>query len=259
MPGSVARQMRSSSVGTEKLTWTLARRAASTSTSTSRLTIGPRVMRENGVRAHAELADARARQAVASLRRLVRVRRRADRDALPLPRRPRELATQHLGDVDLDPDRAAVPVVRRPVGTRLERADVTERAAVGAARVRVQRPVERHALDAVAARFGRAPRGTRRAWCSIEHVFVSVQADESDEMLWLSDAGSTWPLPSPFERHAPPQADAPVRRTPRRPSRRRRSRSSPRRRGRTRRSRGSPRTGRRGAARRGGGGRGRGR
>ena len=51
MPGSVARQMRSSSVGTEKLTWTLARRAASTSTSMSRLTIGPRVMRENGVRA----------------------------------------------------------------------------------------------------------------------------------------------------------------------------------------------------------------
>jgi len=40
-------------------------------------------------------------------------------------------------------------VVRRPVGPRLERADVAERAAVGAAHVRVERPGERHAAHPV--------------------------------------------------------------------------------------------------------------
>jgi hypothetical protein len=51
VPGSVARQIRSSTVGTEKLTCTFALRAASTSTSTSLRIIGPRVISENGVRA----------------------------------------------------------------------------------------------------------------------------------------------------------------------------------------------------------------
>lgn len=51
VPGSVARQIRSSRVGTEKLTCTFALRAAATSTSTSRRIIGPRVISENGVRA----------------------------------------------------------------------------------------------------------------------------------------------------------------------------------------------------------------
>ena len=50
VPGSVVRQTRSSSVGTETLTETSARRAASWSTSTSRQTSGPRVISENGVR-----------------------------------------------------------------------------------------------------------------------------------------------------------------------------------------------------------------
>src|SRR5207302_10665048 len=104
----------------------------------------------------AERLDAGACQPVAALRRLVRVGRCADRDGLPLPGRPRELTAQHLGDVRLDPDARAVALVRRPVGPRLERADVAERAPVGTAHVRVERPGERHAADSVegaAARF----------------------------------------------------------------------------------------------------------
>ena len=81
-----------------------------------------------------EHLDAGARQPVAALGGLVRVGRGADRDLLAAPRRARELAREHLGDVDLDADRAAVAVVGRPVGAQLERADVAERAAVHAAR-----------------------------------------------------------------------------------------------------------------------------
>ena len=44
VPGSVFCQTSWSSVGTEKVTWTSARRAASLSTSTSRTISGPRVM-----------------------------------------------------------------------------------------------------------------------------------------------------------------------------------------------------------------------
>ncbi len=50
VPGSVVRQTSSSSVGTENVTETSARRAASASTSTSRTISGPRVMIENGLR-----------------------------------------------------------------------------------------------------------------------------------------------------------------------------------------------------------------
>jgi hypothetical protein len=99
--------------------------------------------------------EARARQAVAAFRRLVRVGGRADRDVLALPGRPGELGPQHVGDVDLDADRPAVALVERPVGAVLEGADVAERAAVDAAHVRVQRPPERHALDAVERRLAR--------------------------------------------------------------------------------------------------------
>src|SRR5256885_1673923 len=73
----------------------------------------------------------------------------------PVPRRSRELGTQYRRHVDLHPDRAAVTVVRRPVGAPLESPDVAERAAVGAAHVRVERPPEPHSLDAVQ----RAPAG----------------------------------------------------------------------------------------------------
>ena len=87
--------------------------------------------------------------AVAALRRLVRIGRRADHDGLALPRRSRQLAAQHLGDVRLHPDARAVAVVRRAVGAPLERTDVTERAAVDAAHVGVERPPEAHALHTV--------------------------------------------------------------------------------------------------------------
>src|SRR4029079_7611762 len=80
---------------------------------------------------------------------LVGVGRGADRDGLASPRRPRELLAQDLRHVHLDADRAAVAVVEGPVGAQLERADVTERAAVRAAHVGVQRPGEPHALHAV--------------------------------------------------------------------------------------------------------------
>ena len=49
--GSVVRQISGSSVGTEKVTDTLAQRAASARTSASRTIIGPRVMIANGLRA----------------------------------------------------------------------------------------------------------------------------------------------------------------------------------------------------------------
>ena len=51
VPGSVRRQTSSSSVGTENVTETCARRAASASTSTSRTISGPRVMMLNGFEA----------------------------------------------------------------------------------------------------------------------------------------------------------------------------------------------------------------
>ena len=107
------------------------------------------------VRRGREDLEARARQPVAALGRLVRVGRGADDDARAFPGRPRELAREHLGDVDLHADRAPVAVVRRPVGAALEGADVTERAPVRATHVRVERPLEHHPLDAVE----RAPAG----------------------------------------------------------------------------------------------------
>ena len=57
--------------------------------------------------------------------------------------------TQDLDDVGLDPDAAAVAIVRRTVGPELEGAHVAERAAVRAAHVRVEAPLERHAGDAI--------------------------------------------------------------------------------------------------------------
>ena len=149
VPGSVVRQTSRSSVGTENVTVTWARRAASARTSTSRTISGPRVMSENGLRRPAERLEASSRQPVAALGRLVGIGCRADHDLLAAPRRPCELAREYVGDVDLDPDRTAVAVVGGPVGPELERAHVTERAAVHAAGVGVQRPPERHPLDAV--------------------------------------------------------------------------------------------------------------
>ena len=59
----------------------------------------------------AERLDAGAGQPVAPLGRLVRVGRGPDRYQLGVPRRSRELRAEHLGDVDLHPDRGAVAFV----------------------------------------------------------------------------------------------------------------------------------------------------
>src|SRR5205823_4953519 len=91
-------------------------------------------------------------QAIVALGRLVRIRGRSDDDALALPRSAAELTTEHLDDVRLDPDRAPVAVVRRPVGPLLEATDVAEGAAMGAAHVWIQRPAERHPGHAVQGR-----------------------------------------------------------------------------------------------------------
>ena len=96
-----------------------------------------------------ELDDARPGEAVAPFGGLVRVGRGADRHLLARPGAAGELGAEDVGDVRLDADRAAVAVVGGAIGPLLEGADVTERAAVDAAGVRVQRPGERHPLDAV--------------------------------------------------------------------------------------------------------------
>ena len=130
--------------------------AASTRTSRSRTIIGLRVIRLNGFDGVAERLEAAAGQPVAALGRLVRVGGRADRDGLAAATtaaRARVRSTS--ATFDLHPDRAPVAVVGRPVGPQLEGAHVAERAAVGAAHVRVQRPAEAHPLDAVQ----RAPAG----------------------------------------------------------------------------------------------------
>src|SRR6185503_2239149 len=82
---------------------------------------------------------------------------------------------EHVDDVDLDPDRAAVAVVPGAVRALLEAADVAERATVGAAHVRVQRPAEWHPADAVQ----RAPTGLlailRDHPRMVEQMFCFVQ------------------------------------------------------------------------------------
>ena len=63
VPGSVVRHTTGSSVGTENITETSARRDASCRTSTSRTISGPRVMSPNGARARASTSmQARVRR-----------------------------------------------------------------------------------------------------------------------------------------------------------------------------------------------------
>ena len=121
---------------------------ASGRTSRSRRIIGPRVMIAERVARLARAPRWQPRVSRYDLRRAGRVGRGADRDRLALPGPPREFAAQHLDDVRLDADRGAVAVVGGPVGGARS-ADVAEGAAVGAAHVRVQRPLERHALNPV--------------------------------------------------------------------------------------------------------------
>ena len=149
VPGSVVRQIASSSVGTENVTWTVGasrRLGEDVDVADDHRAAGDDAERVPGL---GERLEAAASQAEASLRRLVGIRGRPDDDRLVGPALPGELAAEHLDDVDLDPDRLAVAVVRRAVGALLERPDVAERASVGAAHVRVERPLEWHARHAV--------------------------------------------------------------------------------------------------------------
>ena len=100
---------------------------------------------------------------------------RRSRSARPSSSAARARARSTSATFDLDADRRAVAVVGRPVGPLLERPDVTERAAVHAAHVRVQRPVERHALDAVQRDLARLLAVLDPHPGCIEHMFVVVQ------------------------------------------------------------------------------------
>ena len=140
VPGSVVRQTRSSSVGRETYTLTGTSRAAAWRTSMSRTISGPRVTMESGVPDAASSADARTREPEPRFSRLVRIGRGAECDFVVLPGRARELAPEHLGDIWLDANRPAVPIVGRAICALLEVPDVTERAAVDAPHVRVERP-----------------------------------------------------------------------------------------------------------------------
>src|SRR5262249_40510304 len=90
--------------------------------------------------------------------------------AFVLPATPAQFFHEHLDEVRLDADRAAVAVVRRPSCATFEPADVAERAAMGATCVRVQRPSEAHALDAV-------ERGFARVFAYDDRGHVSSRAD----------------------------------------------------------------------------------
>ena len=88
--------------------------------------------------------DAAAGQPVTTLGRLVRIGGGADRDRLAAPGSAMELRAQHLDDVDLHAHACPVALVRGAVGAAFETAHVTECAAMRAAHVRVEAPVEAH-------------------------------------------------------------------------------------------------------------------
>ena len=118
-----------------------------------------------------ELVEACAREPEPALRRLVRVGRGAESDLVARPGRARELAAQNVCDVRLHPDRAPVAVVRGAVGALLEVPDVTERAAVHAAHVRVERPLERHPANLRERRLARLEAVLDAHRPRIEHMF----------------------------------------------------------------------------------------
>src|SRR5262249_61043201 len=105
-----------------------------------------------GVARAPQAREARARRRVSPLGGLVRIRGRADRDRAAAPGPAGKFDPEDLRDVHLAPDRAAVVVAGRAVGPPLECPHVAERAALSAPHVLVERPLERHALAAVARR-----------------------------------------------------------------------------------------------------------
>ncbi len=91
-----------------------------------------------------EFLETRSCESESALRGLIRIGRGAECDLLVSPGATRELPSEHLGDVLLHADRSAVAVVRGPVGSLFEMADVTERAPVDAPHVWVERPPKWH-------------------------------------------------------------------------------------------------------------------
>ena len=122
--------------------------------------------------------DGLARQLVVPFDRLIRIGRGADRDLLPCPRRPIQLAPEHVDDVVLDENDRRELVVGVHLELHVIAPGETVMTAVRAAAIRVQRPAERHALDAVqrrpagdfliaglvGARFGFSERGGAAAF-----------------------------------------------------------------------------------------------
>ncbi len=96
--------------------------------------------------------DGAACQPVVSFDRLIWVGRRAERDLLARPRRPIELALQHVDEVPLDENDRRELVVGVHLELGVIAAGEAVVAGVRAAAVRVERPVERHPLDRVQGR-----------------------------------------------------------------------------------------------------------
>src|SRR5688572_27685574 len=142
-------------------------------------------------------------QAEATLGRLVRVSGRADSHQLALPAAPGQLAAEHLRNVRLDPDGCPVAIIGWTLSAALERPDVAERALVGATGVRVEGPLEAHALDAVqrtlagllAVLGAQHSRIIERPFCSGRRVAPVAQRWPGGQLLitWRSDENSpTW-------------------------------------------------------------------
>ena len=96
-----------------------------------------------------ERFQAGAREPVSAFGGLVGIGCGTDRNRLSPPAAPPELLAKDAGNVGLDAYGAPVAGVGGPVRPLLEGTHVAERAAVLAAHVGVQRPVERHTPDAV--------------------------------------------------------------------------------------------------------------
>ena len=238
VPGSVVRHTRSSSVGRE--TYTLDRDLARCGGEDVDITHDERPARDDRERRarRDELGDACAGEPELSLGGLVGVGRGAERDLLSLPRPARELTAQHLRDVRLHADRAAVAVVGGTIGALLEVPDVAERAPVHAAHVRVERPPERHPADLRQRRLARLDPVLDPHRSRIEHMFdATARTLESLAMDELVDGirRVTLPLPDAAGARArvPParrrRLDARRHGRSGSPTRRRRGRSSSRR------------------------------
>jgi len=144
-----------------------------------------------------ERLERATRQSEVSFRGLVGVGRRADHDLLALPRLPRELLAKDLDDVGLHPDRRSVSGVRGPVGHLLEGADETERASVDTTHVRVERPLEAHAPNAVKGRAAGfvAIDGPHR-YVSIERVFYLCRPSPGGRVAAADRGGPRCIFPS---------------------------------------------------------------